>query len=93
MLTVERKMEIENIVNDILKRYNIVECPAKSMHYIMEKEGILYFEDTIDDYNFDGLLTKNNDGKFCIYVNTLINYEPRHNFTIAHELGHFFLKH
>lgn len=59
----------------------------------MEGEDILFFEDVFDDDNFDGLLIKNNDDQFCIYVNTQINFKPRHNFTIAHELGHYFLKH
>ena len=64
MLTTTRKEEIENLANSIIRKYNIIECPAKFMHSIMEKEGILYFENSIDDINFDGLLTKNNDGKF-----------------------------
>lgn len=93
MLTAKRKQEIETLANNILDKYEIHECPAKQLHDIMERENIKFFQNSFDDDNFDGLITKNNDGQFCIYINTLINYAPRHNFTIAHELGHYFLKH
>lgn len=93
MLTAIRKTEIENTVNQILQKYNVTACPAKELKRIMEGEDILFFEDVFDDDNFDGLLIKNNNDQFCIYVNTQINFKPRHNFTIAHELGHYFLKH
>lgn len=93
MLTVKRKKEIEQVANDVISNNNITSCPAKSLYQIMQKEHILFFKNSFDDKNFDGLITINNDGQYCIYINTYIDYPPRHNFTIAHELGHYFLKH
>ena len=93
MLTVKRKQEIEKIAESVLLKYNITECPAKHLSEIMKKENILFFKDSFDDNNFDGLITLNNDNQYCIYINTRIYYPPRHNFTIAHELGHYFLGH
>ena len=93
MLTAKRKNEIENIAEKVIEKYKITSCPAMELDSIMKNENILFFKNSFDDDNFDGLLTKNNDDQFCIYINTKINYTPRHNFTIAHELGHYFLKH
>lgn len=93
MLTAERKNEIEMVVNQVLAKYNITKCPAKELMRIMQNEQIHFYKKPVEDINFDGLLTKNINDEFCIYINTRIDYSPRHNFTIAHELGHYFLRH
>lgn len=41
----------------------------------------------------DGCLWKRNDGKYILLYNDTIDYIPQIRFTLAHELGHFILKH
>ncbi|MEY8537553.1 ImmA/IrrE family metallo-endopeptidase [Lactococcus muris] len=41
----------------------------------------------------DGCLWKRSDGKYILLYNDTIEYKPQIRFTLAHELGHFILKH
>lgn len=41
----------------------------------------------------DGCLWKRNDGTYLILYNDTVEYIPQIRFTLAHELGHFILKH
>ena len=56
---------------------------------VCKKLGIDVFELDRDD-NFSGMIVKDSDGSFSIYVNS--NHTPqRKRFTIAHEVGHYAL--
>ena len=81
--------KIKSIVDRILKENKISSLPIK-LEKILNRYniglGYSVFEDTLS-----GLLYKKND-KHIILVNS--NHPPvRQRFTIAHELGHYFLDH
>lgn len=86
-----RKNEIELMTMRILDQYNIKDNPGKHLRTITDGEQI-----TLVDYDkWEG----EECGRF-MYVNTepVIFYNVKHTeeiqaFTIAHELGHYFLKH
>lgn len=87
----ERKLEIEQLAMDLLDENNITENPGKHLDVIAKRERItvLPFKDWLPE----------TCGKI-LYVDNkpVIFYNEKHdqkmvNFTIAHELGHHFLKH
>lgn len=82
-------VKIKNIVNKILRHANIKSLPVNLNDIIVLYDITLryaFFEDSIS-----GLLYKK-DNKNIISVNTS-HPLVRQRFTIAHELGHFFLNH
>tara|TARA_R110000782_G_scaffold13730_22_gene40365 strand:- start:5887 stop:6390 length:504 start_codon:yes stop_codon:yes gene_type:complete len=57
---------------------------------LASKFGIDVFKVPVDNDNFSGMIRKNDDGKYDIYVNA--SHSPsRRRFTIAHELAHYIL--
>lgn len=77
----------------LLQARGISGIPAESLSEIAQQEGIdLIFDTFPDDPLLDGLLLFDGDER-AIVVNTRIDSPGRHNFTFAHELGHYFLKH
>ena len=85
-----QRNEIEKLANSILKQFNIENEPFSHIKEICDQEKI-----TIKKTNF----TSSVDGAFSIIQNKkYIFYNPkmieeRVNFTKAHELGHYYLKH
>lgn len=75
----------------VLQTKRVEEIPALSLKSIADDEGIRYL---LKPYpgKWDGALAFNGD-KRSILVNTSIDNPARHNFTFAHELGHYFLEH
>lgn len=74
----------------LLSNYKITSCPAKSFDEILKNENIeLIFVNAKG--NSCGIF-RIIDGEKKIYVNENMN-TGRINFTIGHELGHYFLKH
>lgn len=77
----------------VLETMSITGIPAESLKEIARREGIkCKFENFPEDAGLEGLLVSKG-GKWAIVVNTCIDNPGKHNFTFAHELGHYFLKH
>jgi Zn-dependent peptidase ImmA (M78 family) len=76
----------------VLRDFSITTAPAMSIHRIFEHHNIICDEGEYSDPNYMGSLIRA-EGKTFILVNTDIKNVGRINFTKAHELGHFSLKH
>ena len=85
--------QIENIVNEVLQKYVVKGGAHKQFQKIIKMEKIKFKEVNSANYNFVGAFTKGNNNQLYIMVNKNTGNEGRRNFTIAHELGHYFLKH
>ncbi|MDR2964590.1 MAG: ImmA/IrrE family metallo-endopeptidase [Treponema sp.] len=85
--------EIELEVLKILDKYVQRGGSHKQLLKIMQAEGIKFKEVSVSNDNFLGALTFGKNNNPYIMVNQSINNTGRRNFTIAHELGHYFLNH
>lgn len=85
-------IEIEIIANSVLSKYVKKGGVYKVFQEIMHCEKIKYKEVQSKNTDFVGALTKNKDQAY-IFVNKDIDNIGRKHFTIAHELGHYFLSH
>lgn len=88
------RSEIEKLANEILNKYVSRGGAHKQFNKICESENIKYREIKSNPYKFAGVFTKatKNEQKYII-INSNIDNVGRKNFTIAHELGHYFLNH
>lgn len=79
-----------NMARKVLKQFKIVDVPT-DLRKICEGEGLEYME--LDDPEaVDGMLMELEDGTRVAMVNRAKAY-VRGRFTLAHELGHIFLRH
>lgn len=85
--------EIEYIANSILSKYVKRGGSFKVFNDIMIAEEIKFREIPSVSNDFVGVLTKGNNFQVYIMINKDIDNLGRKNFTIAHELGHYFLSH
>ncbi|KGM93328.1 ImmA/IrrE family metallo-endopeptidase (plasmid) [Clostridium botulinum] len=87
------KIKVHKIVNEIKERYAII-GPSVNPIDIANELSINVYE--VDNLNANGEKVSgaisHNDGDIDIYVNAQDTNE-RKKFTIAHELGHYFLDH
>lgn len=79
--------------NRVLAVNGIIDWPAEHLQKIAAAEHIKVLFCSIDDEpDFGGQLVYKGK-KTGILVNTCIPSDGKHNFTFAHELGHYFLRH
>lgn len=76
----------------VLNDYKITNIPALNFNRIFKANDIICVEKKFSDINYSGSLCRKGE-KAAILINNACDYIPRINFTKAHELGHFFLKH
>jgi len=86
------KAKIENAALEIYSKHIKRGTPAMSLAKIIKKERLWYSEINGNE-NFLGVLIKYQDYPLHIMVRKDIEPIGRKNFTIAHELGHYVLKH
>ena len=85
--------EIEHIANNVLTKYVKSGGVYKVFNDIMSSEKIKFREIPSVSDKFVGALTKGNNDQVYIMINKNIDNIGRKHFTIAHELGHYFLQH
>lgn len=86
------KQTIELMAHDVLESYDICELPVDPIS-IAHKLGVKVFERSFNPFNGDtvsGAIRKDEENNISIFVNKSDSYE-RQRFTIAHELGHYFM--
>ncbi|MDR1754832.1 MAG: ImmA/IrrE family metallo-endopeptidase [Eubacterium sp.] len=78
----------------VLETKGITGIPAMSLSNIANAEHLKYIIDRYPgDPKLDGMLLFKSGKPKAIVVNTLKGNTGKHNFTFAHELGHYFLNH
>ncbi len=87
LLPPARVEEIKQQANTLLKSYLHIQDPLERLIKIAEDNDIKILQS--DLYEISGVLRKESQG-WVIYVNTS-DSTPRKLFTIAHELGHYFV--
>lgn len=86
-----RKTEINLVIKNLLDNYKITKTPYKYLKDICIKENIRLLSVEKLSEKVDGFI-QNIKEKIYIFYNPN-KLETRQNFTIAHELGHYFLNH
>lgn len=87
-----RVNDAEILAHEILESYNINSIPVNPLH-IAKKLGIKVYSQSFITYNGDkvsGAISKSSNNDVRIIINEADSYK-RKRFTIAHELGHFFM--
>jgi len=85
--------EVEQVAATAFEQYVRSGNSHKQLSNIIQAEGIKFREVPSENSAFVGALTRGNSGQLYIMVNQVIDNQGRRHFTIAHELGHYFLKH
>lgn len=85
--------DIEQEAYQLIAKYNKKGGSYKLLPEIMEDEHITFREVASTNCNFVGAFTCGNNGQRYVMVNGGIDNAGRTNFTIAHELGYYFLQH
>lgn len=94
MITFSKKQEIKCLINNLLKKHAVLSPPV-FLDKILESENISYIERNLNEFGLDesvdAFIYKEGDTKL-LAVNPFTHlYSEKKRFSIAHELGHFFL--
>jgi len=95
-MTNDRKRRIEEYVVDLLKYYGLYKADGKGPIFTvkdLQQKFTFDIKETELEESLQGAIFVGKNNKVKIVVNSTINNVGRKNFTIAHELGHYFLKH
>jgi Zn-dependent peptidase ImmA (M78 family) len=84
-----RRRHIQNLVNQVLQTNEIQSAPV-NIEKIAENLNIQIVEQSIED-EVAGFLLKGYDSKNALIGVNTHHHPNRQRFTIAHELGHYFL--
>ncbi len=87
------KSEIEKRANEILSKYSAKGGIFKQFDKILKDENIKFRKIEAENDKFLGAFILAPNKQKYIIINSNIDNEGRKNFTIAHELGHYFLNH
>ena len=87
----KRRKQIQNLVDGILQRNALKQPPILLIGDIMKERNVKFAELFEEDDEFCGVYLVDGNIKEIIVNSNM--YEPRKNFTIAHELGHHYLNH
>lgn len=88
LLPIQKNEEIRRQVESLITLYPCYQSQAELLQAIVNHEGIRLQQSPLHDIS--GVLIKEDDGKWTIIVNQ-DDSQTRKLFTIAHELGHYFL--
>lgn len=88
LLPTQKNDEIRRQAESLLTHYPSYETQAELLQAIVNQEGIRLQQSPLHDIS--GVLIKEDDGRWTIIVNQ-DDSQTRKLFTIAHELGHYFL--
>lgn len=89
-MTTNNRIELKT--TEVLNKYVSRGGAYKKFESIMSAENIK-FKEVSTKGKFLGIFTHGNNGQAYIMINSSIDNTGRRNFTIAHELGHYFLCH
>lgn len=95
-MTNDRKRRIEEYVVDLLKYYGLYKVDGKGPVFTvkdLQQKFTFEIKEKELEESLQGAIFVGKNNKVKIVVNSIINNVGRKNFTIAHELGHYFLKH
>src|SRR5690606_4385253 len=90
LLVIQKNKRIKDLAEAIAMEYNNKVTPLSS---IVNDEGLEVYYDRYGLDTFDGM-TLYDQGKFYIHLNTQLGNKPespRGRFTLAHELGHYYI--
>lgn len=85
--------EIEQCADALWKKYVKQGNAHEYLIQMMTGENIKYKTVNAKNPRFLGAFTQSPKGRMYIFTNSNISNKGRQNFTIAHELGHYALKH
>lgn len=90
MISKLREREIQTLARTILIERDAMQLPVDPMAFAKEKLGIHVESFGPQESDVSGFLMRM-DGKFGIGYSTAISSKGFQNFTVAHELGHYFI--
>ena len=89
-MTRARKLEIQGVARQALIDHGAMKLPVRPKVFAEEKLGITVTDFDPPEPSFSGVLIQSGND-FLIGFSTAIKNEGFQNFTVAHELGHFFI--
>ena len=91
----ERQEEIKRMAKNILENNNILTYPV-NLGVILKNENIHYYENGLGSFfeeypEVEACVSRDNDGSYIAINPSQVFSGARKRFSIAHELGHYFL--